>query len=141
MYITVQMNFRSDVIWLFLSLPQELCMVMKDMMKEEVVHSPDSPNLPLYSLQTHVEDIVNACCYHIWASMLWWGSSFHLVLTNNIWTLWELLICNCTIHYILSQTFCCMIMHVAHIRMNPMKYWIFFRCGQFSEFGLFGFLK
>ncbi|XP_005109725.1 KICSTOR complex protein SZT2 [Aplysia californica] len=48
----------------------ELCVVMKDPPMEDVMHSPDTPNLPLYSLQTHVEDIVNVCCYHIWASML-----------------------------------------------------------------------
>lgn len=48
----------------------ELCAVMKEPVAADSMHSPSQPNLPLYSLQTHVEDFVNVCCYHVWSSML-----------------------------------------------------------------------
>ncbi|XP_059140197.1 KICSTOR complex protein SZT2-like isoform X3 [Physella acuta] len=48
----------------------ELCVVTKEKLVDFKKHLPDYPNLPLYSLQTHVEDLVNVCCYHMWASML-----------------------------------------------------------------------
>ncbi|KAK3794558.1 hypothetical protein RRG08_003708 [Elysia crispata] len=48
----------------------ELSAVMKEPVAADSMHSPSQPNLPLYSLQTHVEDFVNVCCYHVWSSML-----------------------------------------------------------------------
>ncbi|CAL1547603.1 unnamed protein product [Lymnaea stagnalis] len=48
----------------------ELCVVMKDKVLDSMKHSPNTPNLPLYSLQTHVEDLVNVCSYQVWASMV-----------------------------------------------------------------------
>ncbi|RUS85224.1 hypothetical protein EGW08_006985 [Elysia chlorotica] len=48
----------------------ELSVVMKEPVADDCMHSPSQPNLPLYSLQTHVEDFVNVCCYHVWSSML-----------------------------------------------------------------------
>ncbi|BFY99733.1 hypothetical protein BsWGS_02773 [Bradybaena similaris] len=48
----------------------DMCMVMKEPVMDEFKHSPDKPNLPLYSLQTHVEDFVNVCCWHCWTSMI-----------------------------------------------------------------------
>ncbi|KAH9488738.1 hypothetical protein Btru_059310 [Bulinus truncatus] len=47
----------------------ELCVVMKEPLQDFTKHTSSSPNLALYSLQTYVEDLVNVCCFQVWASM------------------------------------------------------------------------
>ncbi|XP_041357997.1 KICSTOR complex protein SZT2-like isoform X2 [Gigantopelta aegis] len=61
MFMMMSLDFRLE--------RAELCMVLREPLLNKE-HTPLSPNLPVLSMQTHIESFVNACVFHTWASML-----------------------------------------------------------------------
>lgn len=47
----------------------ELCAIFRESITDQE-HSPENPNLNVLGMHSHVEDFVNVCCYHLWASMV-----------------------------------------------------------------------
>ncbi|XP_050400458.2 KICSTOR complex protein SZT2 [Patella vulgata] len=47
----------------------DLCVVMQDPISDQE-HTPTTPNISLLSMQSHIEDFVNTCCFHLWSTML-----------------------------------------------------------------------
>ncbi|XP_055884389.1 KICSTOR complex protein SZT2-like isoform X4 [Biomphalaria glabrata] len=47
----------------------ELGVVTKETISLQIKQSSYIHNVPLYSLQAYVEEIINVCCYQVWASM------------------------------------------------------------------------
>ncbi|XP_060082039.1 KICSTOR complex protein SZT2-like [Ylistrum balloti] len=47
----------------------DLCAIFRESITDQE-HSPENPNLSVLGMHSHVEDFVNVCCYHLWASMV-----------------------------------------------------------------------